>query len=1721
MDLDFTDLSDGSDYVPDAKPKAVAKKAPAKKTSAASTKAAPKKAPTKRATATKKPIKKAPVCAADENTVDDIGTPSDDGAHSALVSTPEDAVAPSTAAPSGTGTGQPLASNANRADASSRYQKLSQLEHIIKRPDTYIGSIERTDKHMWVYNREAEAMEYREVSYVPGLYKILDEIIVNAADNKQNDQNMDEIRITMDKEAGELSVWNNGRGIPVEIHKKDGIYIPEMIFGHLLTSSNYDDEQQKVTGGRNGYGAKLCNIFSTEFTLETADSVNMKKYKQTWTNNMSKMGKARITDLKKADDYTKVTFKPDFARFGMEGIDDDFEALVLRRVYDLAGTSKCAVKFNGSRIPVRTFKKYMEMYTKAIKKERGEEAANDKTEIITESPDPRWEIGFAVSDGSFQQVSFVNSIATTSGGTHVNYIADQICNKLADSLKKKNKTGATLKAAQIRNHIFLFVNCLVVNPAFTSQTKEQLTTKASQFGSKCVLSDEFLKKIQKTQVMENIMHFAQQKADQIMKKTDGHRRSRMNNPKLTDANKAGTKEGYLCTLLLTEGDSAKALAMAGRSVVGPDYFGVFPLRGKLLNVRDASVDQISKNAEIQNIKNFLGLQHKKEYTDTKGLRYGHLMIMTDQDHDGSHIKGLLINYFQVAFPSLLKIPQFLLEFITPIVRVWKGDPKEPSQLHTFFTMPEYEAWKRDHGHEKGWDKKYYKGLGTSTTEDGEEYFRDLDRHLKQFHVMREHEPALIDLAFSKKKADERKEWLRQFKPGTYLEQTGDTITYDDFINKELILFSMADNIRSIPSVVDGFKPGQRKVMYACLKKNIRKDIKVYELGGYVSAETSYQHGDASMQQTIVALAQDFVGSNNVNLLEPSGNFGSRLHGGADAASARYIHTRLTPFARRIFSQHDDALLTYNTDEGKKIEPQYYVPVLPMLLINGADGIGTGWSTNIPNYNPEDVVENIKRLIRGEAMVPMKPWYKGFTGEVVDLGGERFKFSGRLSLTGDNEVEITELPVRTWTQDFKDKLEELIKGDKTVPFVKDYKDYNTHRQVHFVIQLDEKYAQKAIAEGLDDRFKMSKVVAASNLVAFDPEGRITKYGGVEDIMKEFYLIRLKFYEKRKQYMLSELQKQLDRLTNQARFITEIIDGKLVISKKPKRQLMAELKAKNFTPFSTKANQDPDQGKDLSEVLQQQEDDEEDSQDEGDIPADAYDYLLNMPLWSLTMERLERLRRQIGDKETEIDDLIKLSKEDLWMRDIDEFMEIWRASLADEHDRMLKSKKQVRRTSTKLKTANASKRKRKPKDDDDEFELAPKKKAPRGKAAKAAEAQGTLYSFLQKERPAPAAAPAPATVPPASKASPPGILDDDDDDVEIMPVGKTKSRGAAALRQAFDLDKPSSESASASVSTSASALAAASISPPPGDAGTEQEKRDSVTTTQAAATKQVKGPTSAGPSRVASRKKPSVGSGSDEAMPDLDDEDEDAVLTARPSRTARAAKPATYALSDSDDENHDLLDELDDLVGGSDDLDAELHESKDSSAARASKSAASAVEAPDDDDDDIISKPTSRAKAAPKAAARTAKAVTKPKAAPKAAPRAAAKTKAPPKPKQLSPAGKAYAAKIAKAEAAEKAKEASAGDDDDDLDALMDDIMGKSSSPVIAAKSASKKKDVYSDDSGDDDDIVAAAPAGRNAPVRTLRRSATAKKTYTFDDSDEEDSQGSADFDAAEEDSDDDF
>ncbi|KAJ7151616.1 DNA topoisomerase II [Mycena filopes] len=1252
--------SESEGYAPAKKTKKAA--APKAKAAPKAAKAAPKSKATTAGKAKAAPKKK--VLAA-HNDADESG---DDGGDASDA----DVAGPTTA------NDKPLPV-AKQKTTSQKYTKLSQIQHILIRPDSYIGSVEMLTQTMWTHDKETNKMVHRDVTFVPGFFKIVDEILVNAADHKINDPNMDQLKIEVDVEAGTISVYNNGHGIPIEMHATENCYIPELIFGHLLAGSNFDDDEKKLTGGRNGYGAKLANIYSHEFTVETADKKSGQKYKQTWTDNMGTVGKAKITKNSKGEEWTKITFRPDLKRFGMESIDEDTVSLLRKRVYDMAGTVKdIKVFYNDKRITVKNFQQYIQLYISSAEKAVEGGGAQPKPTLIYERIDNRWEVGFAISDGQFQHVAFANSISTTKGGTHVNLMADQIAKNLLAAIGKKNK-GAQVKAAQIKNHMWIFVNALIENPTFDSQTKDMLTLQASKFGTKPVLSEEFMKKVQKSPIIENILNWAQFKADQQIKKTDGTKRSRLTGlPKLADANNAGTKYAKDCTLILTEGDSAKSLAIAGLSVVGRDNFGVFPLRGKLLNVREARHDQIMKNEEIQAIKKIMGLQHAKDYTSTSSLRYGRLMIMADQ--------GFIINFLDHFYPSLLKLEDFLVEFVTPIVRVTKGATKKD-----FFTLPEYEQWSEETPNSSKWDVKYYKGLGTSKDSDARDYFSHMEKHMIPFARTQEGDRDLIDLAFSKKKTEERKEWLRQFKPGTFLDHRLEEIPYSDFINKELILFSMADNIRSIPSVADGLKPGQRKVMWGCFRRNMKKELKVAQLIGYIGEHAAYHHGELSLSATIINLAQTYVGSNNINLLEPNGQFGTRDTGGKDHASARYINTLPTKIARAIYHPHDDPLLTQQRDDNLLVEPEWYMPVVPLVLINGAEGIGTGWSTNIPCFKPDDIVANLRRKMNDEEMVPMHPWWRGYNGEIKPTAKHKYDVLGVVKKINATTVEITELPIHKWTSSYKIELEAMIAGKENEPgTIKEYREHHDNENVHFVVSMDAKQLEKAEAKGLIEFFKLTGKLTTSNMICFDFEGKIKKYNSPEEIIEDFYPVRLGYYQKRKDHLALELQNVFEKLTNQARFVQMIVDRELIVSNRKKADII--------------------EAGETEEALEQEED------EGGSSNAGDYDYLLGMAISSLTKEKIEKLLQSAADKESELLALLKISPKELWNADLDNFLVMWEALKRDlELKKYVDSNgKKIKRKQTVLKTRKSIGR-RAASDSEDDFRpiKAAKRKAPEPK------------------------------------------------------------------------------------------------------------------------------------------------------------------------------------------------------------------------------------------------------------------------------------------------------------------------------------------------------------------------------------------------------------------------
>ena len=782
------------------------------------------------------------------------------------------------------------------SELAETYQKKTDIEHILDAPDTYIGSIEEDSTDNWIYDEKTESIVFRKYNWVPGLYKCFDEGIVNARDHviRMNSKcKIDEtaipvssINISVDKETGVISMLNDGNGIDIAMHPEHELYIPEMIFGHLRTSTNYKKDEKKIVGGKNGFGFKLVLIYSKWGEIETVDHTRKLKYVQRFSDNLSVIGKPNITKCRRKP-YTKVSWLPDYERFGLKSLSDDMYALFKKRTYDISAiTAKTLkVKFNGTLISTKTFEQYVNMYV----------GKKSETKRVYEKINDRWEYAVCISpNDEFTHVSFVNGIYTRNGGKHVEYILNKITKKVINYIEKKKKIR--VKPSTIKEQLMLFVNCVVENPSFDSQTKDTMNTVVSKFGSSCKISDKFIEKVIKLGIMEQAISINAVRQTKDAKKQDGKKtRSIRGIPKLIDANNAGTAKSSQCTLILCEGDSAKAGIVSGLSREDRNFIGVYPLRGKLMNVRDAPIKKICSNVEITDLKKIMGLEANKKYITTDiinaSLRYGKILFMTDQDLDGVHIKGLCINLFDSHWSDLLKVNSFLGFMNTPILKAKKGNKEI-----CFYNDKEYDDWKKINS-SKGWSIKYYKGLGTSTAKEFKEYFEK--KKIVEF-ISKDDCSEQIDKVFRKNRADDRKKWLEAYNKELSLDTSKAHISYGDFVNRELIHYSKYDNERSIPNLVDGLKTSLRKILYCAFKRNLVKEIKVAQFGGYISEHSGYHHGEASLMQAVVGMAQEFVGSNNINTLMPNGQFGTRLQGGSDSASERYIFTALNSLTKYIY-----------------------------------------------------------------------------------------------------------------------------------------------------------------------------------------------------------------------------------------------------------------------------------------------------------------------------------------------------------------------------------------------------------------------------------------------------------------------------------------------------------------------------------------------------------------------------------------------------------------------------------------------------------------------------------------------------------------------------------------------------------------------------------------------------------------------------------------------------
>lgn len=1472
----------------------------------------------------------------------------------------------------------------------SKYIKKDPISHCLSRPDMYIGSINIRPLTEYVSSLGGYNITQENIQSSAGILRIFIEILSNAIDNVERSRHTStpckKIKVTIDEKTGETSVWNDGDVVPIEMNLEERCYNHTMIFGQLLTGSNYDDEEERIVAGRNGIGAKACSIFSLKFTVEGCDPKNKKILRQTWTNNMRNVSEPVVTKAPTGTKgYTHVTWTPDFIRFGMKGYTSDIVRLYTRYVIDAAMIAKVDVYLNDALIPVKTLAQYAQLYQNPM-----DNPLDNPTECPTEVEKlliktKTCEVMITLSNPSnrqFEAISFVNGIYTRLGGQHVEAWSEAIFRPIVDKFNGKDKKAKSktpkINISDVKQFFRIFVVATVVRPEFNGQNKEKLESPNVE----AEVKKSHINMICKWSVMDNIEDIIKAKEMIVLKKVE-KKQKHVKIEGMDPANNAGGKFASDCSLFICEGLSAKTYVVAGIDTgvygkQGRNWFGILPVTGKLLNVRNATPTTIAANKIVVSFIQTLGLHHDLDYNvekNYKTLNYGRVILITDadcftgdtpiivkrnsmvdivsikalydrgvsfddliwsdegwtkimgikqktttkniieictksdiitctEDHeclledgtsirakdiipghkllrthnsystdtvslldmeeahiwglffakglcnidreqriyywnmsntniqilenvmktlqkkydglnfsivdlytnksmyiltldgvggsrqspdrdfvtamrarfyegtskkvpqeilnapvdiqnaflygykkgnlfikhpreetqlavqgicylfervgkhayvsvadggynidihelrhrpltredthedthddspevistrvlthtestvydletenhhlnagigglvvhncDGIHIEGLIMNLIHNLFPTLLqRVVPYIVSMKTPIARVFRPRCKDI----LFYDERRFHAYINDQTHKV--NAKYYKGLGTTREEDVPDTFG-----LKMIEYVNDVDiTSNMNKIFHKKYSDARKEWLSEYAPERYLFSLDDqkgvcTMTISDFLNGEMIKFSHADCSRSLPNGIDGMKESQRKILYAVRKRNLKfsgSSLKVAQLSGYTAEHSNYHHGEQNLQDTIVNMASGYPGTNNIPLLYPDGGFGTRSEGGKDAANARYIYTKMEGMTEYIFRSEDDALLTPVNDDGDLVQPEHYIPIIPMILVNGCSaGIGTGWSCNIPCYNPKDLVKSIKVWLDNDGEVfledpdtndiccilpELTPWYRDFKGEITGDNKNRFTTNGIVRKgTKKNQYEVIELPIGMWTNKFKEYCEDLVDDKK----INAMSNHSTIREVNFLLT--------EASEGIDcsiEGLKLQTYLYTSNMVLFDEKTHLKKYDTVYEIIDNFCKVRFEYYRLRKIHQIKAMEEELKYMSNRERFIREVIDESLSIMNRKEADIIAELKKREY-----------------------------------DTNDGEYDYLLRMQVRTFTSDKVEHINAEIATTQKKLHTLRTTNEKQVWLGELTEFEKHYDKWLLDMQNRVTKKTK----------------------------------------------------------------------------------------------------------------------------------------------------------------------------------------------------------------------------------------------------------------------------------------------------------------------------------------------------------------------------------------------------------------------------------------------------------------
>lgn len=922
---------------------------------------------------------------------------------------------------------------------SDDYTSFTPIELVYHRSHIYGGSEDAIEQSLPYFDKKLKRIIKKAITTPDLLSRFFIEGITNASDNAIKSRlagtKSDFVIIDVDKKS--MHFRNDGLPIPLTPHKKMckkekfGTAV-DLIFGKIGSGSNLDDDYERESGGVNGVGCKLQNIFSIYYRVMVGDNINGVEQTAEWCRNMctkksstckpayvqkkDKNGNS-IWKLDKSEDkytdenYVDVYFEVDFRKFEQNKIRSDdiafFKALACITSY----SAKIKIQFNGEMLDYRDINDYAKLFAEDVKDKLVIYSFPEETEI----PEDKKEKAKKIKNGSLVpeielcmicnksaesdfSVACTNGVYNKDGGIHtvesyksvMSVIKKVVANDKSFGISKDEVKRLTV--ALLKKNVTLLLNFNCVDPKFESQMKNEL--KKSKTKPKIRFNEENVKTLKKWELM-NIIYDKFHETNGKTKK-----RKRIVDEKFRDASYVG-KKGAETVLLACEGKSAgeyldeyiMELKRLGKG--GYKLFAKYPMRGKLKNISGMSTKDIDapeksgKENELVRFMNIVGLVDGVDYTDEKNaekLHYKYVRIMVDADSDGSHILCLLINFFYRRFPSFIKAGRLSWCF-TPIMRITK--PGSVKTIKRIYNMADYEKWVKKHPNVKH-DVEYFKGLAAASPEQAREDARESPNVVLWFDKKADF---YLNIAFDQCKgsAAKRKAWMLKFKNCIDKEiikndkHRGFYAKISDIINTKLIEYSFDSIVRAIPGE-DQLKHSVRLGLAWMIEKfNFGKSKaqaeKLEHMANTAATEFKYHHGAVSLISAIARRTLDYAGESNYLLADHVSMTGSRHELGENMGAGRYTKTRISKNVKYILPKYLYDIVERNVVEGKRTEPKMIPFIVPVSVMNGCKGVSTGWSTYLTNYNPKDVGKFVYNLICEKKVFPMVPWFTRFNGNV--------------------------------------------------------------------------------------------------------------------------------------------------------------------------------------------------------------------------------------------------------------------------------------------------------------------------------------------------------------------------------------------------------------------------------------------------------------------------------------------------------------------------------------------------------------------------------------------------------------------------------------------------------------------------------------------------------------------------------------------------------------------